>query len=208
MITTRGPRSQHTVCFAPCTHLRKVGGYSPPCNDVAIYRNQAKSFERTGLVDGAYRSAKCFFAVSGAAGNHQEDIAVVRRQPGCVDDLRAVFSVGATRRVCLRARADASRAPAVAGDCTPGGGDCSGRLDATVLSARVNLEACRWQPTGTTHTHVVNGCGCCAVLCALNNRTTGAGVVRTTLSGPLAVSPLFAVEYRLAGSAVDVSVPG
>src|SRR5262245_11911261 len=208
MITTRGPRSQHTVCFAPCTHLRKVGGYSPPCNDVAIYRNQSEPFERAGLVVGTYHSAKRFFAVSGAASHHQEDSSVVRWQPGCMDDLRAVFSAGAIGRICVRARADASGAPAVAGNCAFGGRDSSGRLDATVFSARGNLEACRRQPPGAPHPHVVNGCGCCAVLCALNNRTTGAGVVRTTLSGPLAVSPLFAVEYRLAGSAVDVSVPG
>ena len=73
-----------------------IGGFA----HFAIHRNQSETFERAGLVVGRDHFAERVFAVSGAASHHEEDSALVWRQPSRVDDVRAFFSVGAIGRLC------------------------------------------------------------------------------------------------------------
>ena len=57
-------------------------------------------------------------AVSGAAAVEQVHSAVVRRNPGGLDDLHAVLPDVAVRRICVRPPVDAAVVAALAGGCS------------------------------------------------------------------------------------------
>ena len=159
---------------------------------------------RARLVGGGDDLRQRVPAVSGAAGHQQDDPALVRRQPGGVDDLRAVLSARAARRLCLCPLAHSLRPPA------PARHDHAVAAGARVCTLPITpdriLEAAGRQPPGAADPAVARRQGRRAVLLALDDRPARAGLVRPRLSGHLAVSLVRSVERRLAAGAAHVSV--
>src|SRR3954451_5450565 len=83
-------------------------------------------------------------AVSGSASDHEEDSAMVWRQPRGVDDVRAILSASAARRICVRPFCDAPGADEVAGNRAHVGRARGAGALAAVFSTVDDLETGRW----------------------------------------------------------------
>ena len=151
-----------------------------------------------------YDIAERVFAVSGAAGGVQGDLALVRRGAGRLDHLHVVLPDAAVRRLSVRTPLAALVGAATSGRRPLG----FGRRGVGHAAGRTGrrLEAELRRESHLADTAVVVGDGGDSLFRPIGDQSVGSGVVQRRMSRAVALPSLCPLQRRIAGRAVELSL--